>query len=291
MFQRIHGFFNSKTELSYLKKFGITWWLSLLTAISLLIGSVFLFLNKTAFFLFCANDLYTKQYAKCSEYYKNFGSEGAWAAFLIAFFSIVTIYVLNRNLVKKLLKFILVAAPVLALLLILGATFRACIMWSCSSLLNIALRVAISILVSGSIALALSCLFRGKAAAFFLFFFALLLSDYAFTTLIPKDLFQATDNKFAEQARLKDDPAICNRINFVRIKEDCFWKVGVAAGSEETCKLIQNRTKETECLAYITRNKAVENLDIESCNEIPLPDQKAVCKKLINERLQNQRNH
>jgi hypothetical protein len=268
-----------------------------LVAISgLLLGvfSVILYVISTsAVILICQEALYTSTYSACTDRYEIIFTYTPIVGGLLACVLIVSHFLRSVKSRKELRHLSLGYIFFVLIILVPLSTQEFCLGFlGCSSLAPFAFALGLVVLVSALGASALVNLFWLPVNSIYRVVIIIVVTIlFVFVTyyiLAAPEKLSKSDfmiNHDLEDVALRmKDVEVCSRTIIRRHKDECISSYAIHTASITQCESINASDIKEEYIAFVIRNKAIDTLDIELCNQITIPFQVSVCKRRINEK-------
>lgn len=267
----------------------------------LLLGlfSVILYIVSTSVVIFvCQDDIYSSAYSTCTNQYKEIF---LYLPIPLALLAIILIlpYLFRSTKSRKELRYLILGYIVFLVIVLLPlSTQEYCLGFlGCGSLAPFALALGCVVFVTILIASAIIDLFLkpkktiNKIVALLVTTFILVWGVYH--VLSAADNLSESDfilNHDLDNIALRmNDIGVCSRTILSRHKDKCISSYAISTASINSCEAINAPDIKEECVALVVRNKAINTLDLELCNQITLQSQIAVCKLRINEEFARKR--
>ncbi len=267
----------------------------------LLIGlfSVILFIvSPSVLIIICQNDIYSSTYSVCTNQYKTIFQNLPIPLALLAIILILP-YLFRSTKSRKELRYLVLGYIVFLVIVLLPlSTQEYCLGFlGCSSMTPFAIALACVVLVAILVASTIIDLFL-KPKKLINKILALLVTTFILVwgaqyILAAPDNLKGSDfvlnYDLEDLAERKNDIGICSRTFIHRHKDKCISHYAIIKAEINSCEAIDAPDIKEECIALVVRNKAINALDLELCNQITLQSQIAVCKLRINEELARKR--
>jgi len=254
--------------------------------LTLLAFSIYRFESPIIYRL-CGDFLYSDLYSICTN--SNGNLFYLFKVSLLAVAALFALFVLlsaRRNR-KRLVTFLKFFVPGSLIILLLSYFVEFCFMYSCSNILPLGILSVILIGVLGLLILLLGSLFSEQKSISAVLLLFLILST--FLIVYYSNLLQLQDKTLKNKLDRPSSTEDCYSARFLSEQDKCLFFIGVRNSSSETCSSIQNGDRQADCVAYITRNRAVADMNILACDQIQVPAQKEVCTSLIEDRIKLKR--
>jgi hypothetical protein len=248
--------------------------------------------------LICQENVYSNLYTACADRYEKIFTYTTILLGLMAFIYLIP-YTVRTIKNKKELRNVFVGYMTFVVIVLLPlSVMDFCLGFlGCASMAPFALGLGVVVLVvSIVVRVIVDLLWKPKNANNkFKIFFAttILLVVATFYVLDAPDKLRKSDfilNYDLDDKALKmKDMGVCSRTFVHRHKDDCISSFAIKSEDINYCEAINAADIKEKCIAFVVRNKAIDTLDIELCNQITLPSQLSICKLRINEALARER--
>lgn len=212
-----------------------------------------------------------------------------WALTIFSTILLLLISFFNKASRKFFLRFLIGFVPFLILALLIGFFVPFCLgAWlGCSSSMPLMLMLVAFVFAVGLFASAFALFVHPKMRIISVIFLIIILSfgSNIFLSSVDELKDQLYDRDFPNIIHNTGDITLCDTTPIPAQRDKCVWNFALRAGNEETCEQIEAYDLRKECVAFVIRNRAIENLDTSLCDEIDIVMQQHVCKNRIRDRL------
>lgn len=224
----------------------------------------------------CINAIYTSAYGPCTKHIAEYVS---YFEVILGAFSLLIplVFIFVEPIIRKrFLKFLKWYIPLATIFAILGYYARFCLMWSCGSMLGIALAIDLLVFLAFFLSIGWSLLSKRGLMMILLLPPFILFVAYA-VTIIAEEAKKSPQE--IDQMARNDGGKSCYKFNGVRERDQCLFLNGFQ------CDKIVSPDIKQECSDMLQRNQAVDSADTKGCAKIIGDQQRSVCYKLIQETL------
>jgi len=222
----------------------------------------------------CAKVLYTSAFSVCKEHIMRNVLLLEWVFGIIAFILPLFIILAEEVTRGRFIRFLKWFTPSAIVLALIGNFTNFCLMWSCSSMLGVALAIDSLVFLAFYFATGWSVLTK-KVFMVFLFVPPLILA-MLYGVITVAESIQMSSREIDLKAH-NDGGNSCLLYKNIRERDQCLFITAFRCGE------ITSSDIKAECVAMTLRNRAVDSNNLSGCDEI-IGEQRSVCRSLILER-------